>query len=167
MLRERAERDALTGLYNRQTMESLIDQLIHQRRRKGAQYAFLMIDVDDFKQVNDTYGHYYGDQLLQEIGRILRTDFNGSSLTGRLGGDEFAVFFEDIPGKQWVTEIAARLCKKLTLSFGVNGEKLQVSASVGIVIDRFQGADFQRMFQQADLALYSCQISRKGAVQLF
>lgn len=75
VLRERAERDALTGLYNRQTMESLIDQLIHQRRRKGAQYAFLMIDVDDFKQVNDTYGHYYGDQLLQEIGRILRTDF--------------------------------------------------------------------------------------------
>lgn len=167
VLRERAERDALTGLYNRQTMESLIDQLIHQRRRKGAQYAFLMIDVDDFKQVNDTYGHYYGDQLLQEIGRILRTDFNGSSLTGRLGGDEFAVFFEDIPGKQWVTEIAARLCKKLTLSFGVNGEKLQVSASVGIVIDRFQGADFQRMFQQADLALYSAKSHGKAQYSCF
>lgn len=167
VLRERAERDALTSLYNRQTMESLIDQLIDQQRRKGAQYAFLMVDVDDFKKVNDTYGHYYGDQLLQEIGRILRVDFNGSSLTGRLGGDEFAIFFEDIPSRQWVMEIAARLCKKLMISFGANGEMLQVSASIGIAIDSFQGADFQRMFQQADIALYSAKSRGKAQYSCF
>lgn len=159
-LRERAERDALTGLYNRQTAESMIDQQLYRQRGQNNECAFFIIDMDDFKQINDRYGHYVGDLFLEEVGRILREDSHG--ISGRLGGDEFIVFFGEIPDRQWAREKAALLCERLNVQYNLHGETLRVSASVGVVIADPNSTSFQKMFQQADAALYDAKFHGKA-----
>lgn len=163
-LQERAERDSLTGLYNRQTAESMICHRIAQGKNSNAQSAFFIIDLDNFKQINDRFGHYFGDKILQEVGRILSLECYGKSIIGRLGGDEFFAFTEEIPSKQWVRKIAARICDKLNINYSVDGVTLQTSVSIGVVITELRNADFQKLFQSADSALYDAKSQGKGKV---
>ena len=166
-LRERAERDALTGLYNRQTAESMIGQLLSQNQEQKGLCAFFIIDMDDFKQINDKYGHHIGDKLLEEIGRILRVESDGNSIAGRFGGDEFILFFEQIPNRKTATEAAEKVCRKLNISFSVGNEPLCTSASVGVVISEIKGTSFQKLFQQADSALYDAKFQGKAQFTCF
>lgn len=161
-LRERAERDSLTGLYNRQTVESIIEKRLAFHQDRGLLCALFIIDVDNFKQINDTYGHYLGDQLLQEIGRILRIETNGSSIAGRFGGDEFLLFYEEIPNRYWAEQTADRLCKKLKIRYAINGKTLKSSVSVGMVIAECGKSNFQHLFQKADAALYDAKLRGKS-----
>ncbi len=167
VLRERAERDALTGLYNRQTAESMISQRLSYQKDPSSQCAFLIIDMDDFKQINDRHGHYFGDRILQEIGRVLRVSNYSQCIPGRLGGDEFILFFEDIPSREWVMREAAALCEKLNISYNTGSEILQISASVGVAVSPRRSASFQTMFQQADAALYGAKFQGKSQCSCF
>ncbi len=166
-LRERAERDALTGLYNRQTAESMISQRLSYQKNPSSQCAFLIIDMDDFKQINDRHGHYFGDRILQEIGRVLRVSNYSQCIPGRLGGDEFILFFEDVPSREWVMREAAALCEKLNISYHTGNETLQISASVGVAVSPRRSASFQTMFQQADAALYGAKFQGKAQCSCF
>ena len=114
-LKERAERDSVTGLYNKQTVQSMIEETIHQNYGVDGYCALLMIDVDNFKQINDHYGHLYGDNILSEIGRILQVVFDIKSIAGRFGGDEFLVLLEHVPSYQWVYQKIDKLKQELNL----------------------------------------------------
>ena len=166
-LQERAERDALTGLYNRQTAESMISQRLSQREAGREQCAFFVIDMDDFKQVNDRFGHHFGDQILQEIGRILRAEAPGNSISGRVGGDEFVIFMEEVPNRDWAVKTAAKLCGSLSVSYSINGEPMRISASVGVAVSEREDLSFQDMFQQADSALYDAKYQGKARYTCF
>lgn len=109
-LLERAEKDGVTGLYNKATIQTMIQRILQERRGSGGQCALLVIDLDNFKQVNDRYGHLQGDKLLQEIGHILHASFQQKGLVGRIGGDEFVLFLGEIPSEQWVLEQTDALC---------------------------------------------------------
>lgn len=153
-LQYRAERDALTGLYNRETVESMIKQCLKSQKNSNALCALFIIDMDRFKQVNDRYGHYTGDRILEEVGRILHEDTDGSCIAGRLGGDEFIVFSDKITDKRRVRQLAASICQKLKICYTADGKTLHASASVGLVTASSKTAEFKTMFQHADIALY-------------
>lgn len=154
-LRERAEKDAVTGLYNKFTIESMIQGILKHKRKQDGQCALFIVDLDNFKQVNDQHGHLYGDKVLKEIGHILHSNLQKNSLAGRIGGDEFLVFLEEISGEQQAFCQAENLCKLLHLSYPTGEIPLKVTCSIGISIASYDQAQFETMFQEADSALYN------------
>ena len=131
-LLERAEKDGVTGLYNKATIQTMIQRILQERRGSGGQCALLVIDLDNFKQVNDRYGHLQGDKLLQEIGHILHASFQQKGLVGRIGGDEFVLFLGEIPSEQWVLEQTDALCRMLNIAYEAAEDHVPVSASIGV-----------------------------------
>lgn len=166
-LQYRAERDALTGLYNRQTAESMINQCLQRNKNSDALCALFIIDMDGFKQVNDRYGHYTGDRILEDVGRILLEDADGRSISGRLGGDEFIVFADKISDENIARKLAGRICEKLKICHVYDDKTLYVSASVGLVVSSCKSADFKIMFQQADSALYYTKSHGKASYSIY
>ena len=122
----------MTGLYNKATIQTMIQRILQERRGSGGQCALLVIDLDNFKQVNDRYGHLQGDKLLQEIGHILHASFQQKGLVGRIGGDEFVLFLGEIPSEQWVLEQTDALCRMLNIAYEAAEDHVPVSASIGV-----------------------------------
>lgn len=166
-LKERAEKDALTGLYNRQTVEYMIIQRLERRRESSALCAMFIVDLDEFKQVNDRHGHYTGDKIIGEVGRILREESGWRSIAGRLGGDEFVVFSDRIADRGAAEEMAVKICRKLNIGYTVGGKTLSISASVGVAATPLKQADFKTLFQQADAALYDAKTRGKSMYTFF
>ena len=166
-LKERAERDSVTGLYNKQTVQSMIEETIHQNYGADGYCALLMIDVDNFKQINDHYGHLYGDNILSEIGRILQVVFDIKSIAGRFGGDEFLVLLEHVPFCQWVYQKIDKLKQELNLVSLLDQEKRSLSVSVGIAFSTKNEAEFQMLYQQADDALYDAKWQGKNRYAVY
>ena len=105
-----AQTDALTGLYNKETTEQLTDELLSEDENKS--HAFLILDVDCFKQINDIYGHVVGDRVLQKFGKLLKSTFREGDILGRIGGDEFVVIMKNIQTKDMATKKAGELLAK-------------------------------------------------------
>ncbi|MBC8569500.1 diguanylate cyclase domain-containing protein [Zongyangia hominis] len=165
-LLERAQRDALTKLYNKGTCHSLMeDALKHLDAEECA--AMLIVDVDDFKCVNDTMGHLYGDAFLMEVAAAIQKLFRGSDIVGRIGGDEFMVFMNHISD----AEIACKKAKEMIEAFQdiCRKEKdgLQVSCSVGIAMAPEHGKSYLDLFRHADFALYQAKKEGKNRYELF
>ena len=99
--------DALTGLYNKETTEQLTDELLSEDENKS--HAFLILDVDCFKQINDIYGHAVGDIVLQKFGKLLKGTFREGDILGRIGGDEFGVIMKNIQTKDIAMKKAERI----------------------------------------------------------
>lgn len=153
-LLERAEKDGVTGLYNKATIQTMIQRILQERRGSGGQCALLVIDLDNFKQVNDRYGHLQGDKLLQEIGHILHASFQQKGLVGRIGGDEFVLFLGEIPSEQWVLEQTDALCRMLNIAYEAAEDHVPVSASIGVGLAPHSQAQYEELFRQADAGLY-------------
>lgn len=148
----RASRDELSGLLNRATLEQAIRNRLASRSADEP-CALIIIDLDNFKQVNDTLGHQAGDQAIRDSARLLSGMFRASDITGRLGGDEFAVFLTGADLDETVlTRKAAEVCETLQLSLGNNGT-ITLTASAGICLGH-GGQSFEALYQTADLALY-------------
>lgn len=161
-LLERAEKDGVTGLYNKSTIESMVRAAIREGRRKEGQCALLVLDMDNFKQINDRYGHLHGDKLLGEMGRLVQAAFQSKSLAGRIGGDEFLLFLEEVPNERWVFEQTDTLCKSLALSYETERDRVAVSASIGVAFAPRRQAEFEKLFSQADSGLYHAKKQGKG-----
>ena len=157
-LQRRASKDDLSGLFNRATLEQLIKKRL-ELTGPGDSCALFIIDLDDFKNVNDTLGHRAGDQAIRQCGQVLAGLFRASDIVGRLGGDEFAVFISgDVTDKQ-VCQKAAAICASLQMSLG-DGPAVVLTASVGVYISS-GGQHFDGMYQSADLALYKAKKAGK------
>jgi diguanylate cyclase (GGDEF)-like protein len=150
----RALHDELTGLPNRALLADRFEHALLAAERAGTSVGLLLLDLDRFKEVNDTFGHHYGDELLRQIGPRLTSVLRGVDTVARLGGDEFAVLLENVYGVDDVTEVANSLLAALSLPFHVEGVDLDVEASVGVVISGQHGNDPVTLMQHADIAMY-------------
>lgn len=152
-LEKRSKTDSLTGLLNKQETEAEITKIIENapNDRVG---TLLMIDVDKFKEINDSFGHAAGDRVLTAIGDMLQRTFKGMDIKGRIGGDEFMVFLRDITKSDTALKLAAKILEKARRLFP--GEPLGESVSLSIGISMFpdHGKKFEDLYRAADMALY-------------
>lgn len=159
--------DALTGLPNRTLMAERLAQAIAQARRHNTRVAVLMLDLDHFKNVNDTYGHYVGDCLLEAVAIRLRSCLRESDIVARLGGDEFLIGFPDVHDEQGIEQAAHKVLSSLSEPFLVEGHRLQIGASGGICQFPVDGESVDALLQIADSALYESKKKRRGCCSFF
>jgi diguanylate cyclase (GGDEF)-like protein len=154
--------DSLTGMPNRMLFQLKLADAIEASRRVDGKLAVMLIDLDHFKEINDTLGHHFGDQLLKEIGPRLSTVLRDNDLMARLGGDEFGVLLPDIPDQKVAVRIAERLMEELEHPITVEGLALDVSGSVGIAIFPTQSEDADTLLRRADVAMYAAKEAGGG-----
>ncbi len=146
--------DRLTGLPNRTLLADRLDQALRGGRREQTTAGLLLIDLDRFKDVNDTLGHHYGDALLQQIGPRLSAALRDVDSVARLGGDEFAVLLPTVSGVDAALAVAEKLRHALTDPFVVDDVALDVEASIGVVVSGVHGQHAATLLQRADVAMY-------------
>lgn len=146
--------DSLTGLPNRTLLADRFDQVLSDVDRADTPTGLLLIDLDRFKEINDTFGHHYGDELLTQIGPRLRAALHDSATVARLGGDEFAVLLPAVADLGAANAVAAQVRHCLRGPFHVEGIDLDVEASVGVVLSGEHGEDAATLLQRADIAMY-------------
>ncbi len=161
-LMEKADKDGLTKLYNKAAVEAMVSGLLKDGTATGCS-ALLMIDVDNFKQVNDTRGHLFGDSFLMETAREIRKLFREDDVVGRIGGDEFLVFVRNIPGPQVAKNKAQQITDALRSLAASGGVDSFASCSVGIAVCPLHGQTFRELYRSADYALYEAK--RRGKDQ--
>lgn len=149
-----AHHDDLTGLANRHLFTSLLDRAIAYSERQGEKLAILFIDLDHFKQINDSLGHQVGDQVLGLVGKQLQTTGRKSDTIARLGGDEFALLIRDLKHPEDARIVAQKVLKALEQPFLVESHKLYIGASIGISIYPDNGESSDILLRNADAAMY-------------
>ena len=166
-LSNRALHDPLTGLANRILFEDRLAHAYARSMRNGGVGAVLLLDLDDFKGVNDTHGHAVGDELLVSIARRFQNLTRSSDTLCRFGGDEFLYLAEDLHSREEAIIIAQRLLESLAHRFEVNGHDIEQHASVGIVIWDGSDGDAADFIQNADVAMYQAKRHGKGNYAVF
>ncbi len=154
--------DALTGLPNRTLLADRVTQALRSGERTGASTGLLLIDLDRFKEINDTFGHNYGDKLLVQVGPRLTAAVRAGDTVSRLGGDEFAVLLPDVRDAEAVTAVARTLLVALEQPFPVEGVVLDVEASIGVVVSGEHGNDVESLVRHADIAMYVAKAQQIG-----
>ena len=158
--------DELTGLANRALFVDRVEQAILQRA-EGRATAVLLIDLDDFKTVNDSLGHLAGDSLLQAVATRLRACLRPGDTCARLGGDEFTILLEDLADVAGAAIVAGRVLDALAAPIDVDGADLTVRASVGIAVVEAGVADARDLLRRADIAMYAAKGALAGGVAVF
>ncbi len=159
-----ATHDALTGLPNRVLLHEHVAAAGDRTRADQSSAALLLIDLDRFKEVNDTLGHHYGDHLLIEVARRMQKALRRGEMVARLGGDEFAVLLPEVAGADKVAEVAARLQRALEEPFALDGLNLSVGGSIGAALCPEHGDTADELLQRADIAMYTAKATRTGYV---
>lgn len=160
-LQHSALHDALTGLPNRVALHAHLEGAIADACENGDSTALLLLDIDRFREVNDTLGHRNGDVLVQQIGVRLRDALEPGATIARLGGDEFGILLQRTSGKA-AAAVAGRMLEALTLPFQVDGQRLDVDASIGIASYPEHGGDADTLLRRADVAMYLAKGSKDG-----
>jgi diguanylate cyclase (GGDEF)-like protein len=150
----RSEFDALTDVHNRFSLDKRLEQEVERAREDATVFGLIYADLDDFKQVNDLYGHRVGDVYLQEVAARIKRQLRPGDILARLGGDEFAVLVPQVRSRHVVEEIARRLEACFAAPFAVEGHTLNGSASVGIAMYPEDGATSDALLRAADSAMY-------------
>jgi diguanylate cyclase (GGDEF)-like protein len=164
-LRDTSLRDGMTGLYNRRFLEEFIDQVMNQVARENETYSVLMLDVDFFKMVNDTYGHDVGDKVIVEIGKVLKENIREADLAIRYGGEEFVVMLHNA-SDEGALKVAQQIHSSFAaLSFDVgNGETLRKTISIGMAKFPTDGDTIWKCIKYADTALYVAKTSGRNKI---
>ncbi len=166
-LTEQAQKDQLTGLYNKMTTEHLIKTALQNHVLTGFGYALFIIDVDNFKDINDQIGHQYGDHVLRELSVSLKQIFRAGDVIGRVGGDEFFVFLENYRDIEIVARKAQEICAAFRNTYEQNGKTVSISSSIGIALCPEHGVSYDHLYQRADVALYAAKERGKNGFVLF
>ena len=165
-----AEVDRLTKLYNKTTTENICKMKLNDWDSSSDSLpdtlmAFYIIDLDHFKEVNDTLGHQFGDKVLVEFSNRLRKIFRPNDCVGRFGGDEFIVIIDNLPSTEIIVRKAENI-KRIACDLLVEGKKVGISASIGISIVPPQGTNYDTLFQSADEALYQVKASGRNGYRI-
>jgi len=163
----RATHDALTGLFNRTEFETRLRQVLDRAHQDGSQHALLYIDLDDFKLVNDACGHAVGDQMLQQVGKLLSSNVRTRDAVARLGGDEFAVILDHCPVDH-AQRVAQQICDRMDdFRFTHEGRRFRVGTSIGVVpIDR-RWTTTAAILQAADTSCYAAKSAGRNRLHLW
>jgi diguanylate cyclase (GGDEF)-like protein len=163
-----AQHDLLTGLANRALFSEKLDDAAKRLKRHGIPFTVLMLDLDKFKNVNDTLGHPAEDQLLVEVAQRLKSSLRDTDVLARLGGDEFAIIQENEKNQnEGAIALALRIIGLIEKPFDVGGDRVGVGASIGIAFAPEHGTDAEALLQKADLALYAVKSSGRNDYRIF
>jgi len=163
----RGHHDSLTGLPNRALYEERLDRSLSEAEVLGRKVAVLFIDLDHFKQINDTFSHRVGDLLLGEISRRMKTTVRPVDTVARIGGDEFTVVVNPVKDASEAGEIAARVLEAIRVPTVIDGRSLQASASIGIAIFPDDGKTSEQLERAADAAMYHAKDLGRGRAEAF
>ena len=159
--------DSLTGLANRHRMNKRLDSTLRQFRNSKRSCALMMLDLDRFKQVNDTLGHPAGDELLKQVAARLGQIMGHRGEIGRLGGDEFLIMLADVDDRGELGELATRVIQMIAQPYSINGSRAIIGVSLGIAIAPYDGLDAEELIKAADLALYAAKGGGRGQYRFY
>ena len=162
-----ATHDQLTGLVGRAVLQDRIRQAVERARRYGTKVAVFVLDLDHFKRINDSLGHWAGDQVLLETAARLRLAVRSTDTVARMGGDEFVLMLEDLTNLADVEHCAHNVIKRLMPEMTIDQHQLQVTASIGVCVFPDIGTDVQHLLKWADAAMYSAKENGRNQFQLF
>ena len=166
-IRQMAFYDTLTELPNRTMFSDLVRQAISDAGSQGLTFGLMMLDLDHFKEINDTLGHGMGDLLLREAANRLTGCVRSYDTVARLGGDEFAILLPDVRGSDELVDVACRVVEAFNLPFLVSGKELFVSTSIGIALYPSDSADIDALFRYADSAMYHAKNQGRNNYQFY
>ena len=167
-IRRLAMIDGLTNLDNRYYFETgFREAIVYHQRFLEHQLSLLLIDLDMFKQVNDTYGHPIGDKVLKRVAQILRSNVRAVDRVGRLGGDEFAILLQETGSQKQVAMIAEKLIQALSQPYSIDGHIVHIGASIGIAICPETNVDMEEMFKHADRMLYESKAAGRNTYRIY
>ena len=163
---EKTQIDSLTGVYNREACEKLVMEYLNEKD-VSLYCAFIIIDIDYFKQINDRLGHKVGDDLLVDFSKILKESFSNTDIVSRLGGDEFIVFIKDIEENNIgdIEETLKKVCKLMDKEIEYNGINQRISLSLGCVMTKFN-INFNELYTIADETLYEVKHNGKNGYKI-
>ncbi len=164
-LEEKALTDGMTGLLNKTAMQAKVEKCIAEGDVNSC-HAMMMVDTDNFKAVNDTLGHDYGDRVIKFVASCIRETFRESDFVGRMGGDEFMVFMRNTT-RGIAEERAERLNRSIKREFEDKGRRVGISCSIGISYFARDGADYDSLFKAADRALYEAKEAGKNCYRTY
>lgn len=162
-----ARHDALTHLPNRMLANELIEQALTSTERQGSKLALLFVDLDNFKDINDSLGHAAGDEFLKQVADRLRAGVRRGDIVCRHGGDEFLVGLTSVGNTVDITRIAAQLLSGIAQPFLVRDSEILASCSVGIAVYPHDGTSFEELLRHADLAMYEAKASGRNTYRFF
>jgi diguanylate cyclase (GGDEF)-like protein/PAS domain S-box-containing protein len=166
-IRHMAQHDALTQLPNRVLLQDRIGQAAAQARRSGERLALLFIDLDRFKNINDSLGHAAGDRLLREVAARLRDCTRAADTVARIGGDEFVVLLGNLQEAETARHVAQKILDALARPFALEGHALKVTPSIGITVFPDDGTDVDTLLRNADTAMYHAKQAGRNNCQYF
>lgn len=163
LLQEEARRDSLTKLLDKEETKRMVNKAISMHPEDA--YTMLLIDIDNFKQINDTFGHTYGDTVILDVASMIRDEFGKNDIVGRIGGDEFLVFMTGADINQGM-EKAKRLCANLEKEYTGGNVTGRISVSIGLSSYGKDGKDYQSLMEKADHAMYRVKKSGKNSFEI-
>ncbi|AOR24937.2 GGDEF domain-containing protein [Clostridium taeniosporum] len=165
-LKLKAKLDPLTKVYNKVVTKSLIKQYISTSGKEKC-HCLMIIDIDNFKAVNDNLGHMFGDSVLSEVSSSIKKVFKESDIIGRIGGDEFVIFIKNINSYELISEKANELCESFKKIYTGENNNFIISCSIGISMYPTHGITYDELFKKADMALYSSKNNGKNKFEFY
>ena len=166
-MKQMAQHDILTGLPNRRLFTEIIAVELAEARRNDKKLAIFFLDLDRFKEINDTLGHETGDELLKQVAARLKASVRVSDTIARMGGDEFNVIIPDIYYPEYASEVAQKILNEIRRPFTVNGHELNVSTSIGISIFPHDSEEIDTLLRYADIAMYHAKEHGRNMYQFY
>ncbi len=164
VLQEKAQKDSMTGLYNKKASQELVDQYLSQ---KGAAGVMFMVDIDNFKSINDSFGHTVGDLCIQKTAENLRRIFRPTDIIGRVGGDEFVIFMKGILDHDLIIKRARDVCDVFAQVEKQFDREFRFTTSIGIVVAQDGRQQYAELFRKADIALYDSKLQGKNTYTFY
>ncbi len=162
-----ARTDALSGLANRNSLEEYLQKLIASSLRENKQFAFLFLDIDHFKSVNDSLGHNVGDELLKNVASVIQKVVRPNDIVARIGGDEFVIVLQDYDTYLELSAIIERIQKQLMRPWLIQNHPIHISSSVGVALYPDDGTDIVTLMKHSDIAMYQAKKQGRSQYQFF
>lgn len=159
--------DPGTGLFNKRAINEYTVEKIQEYDQNKKSFYLAVIDVDDFKKINDTYGHMFGDEVLSKVSEIMRDVLDARGIVGRFGGDEFMIVFENVDSEEQLRRIVKTICKHIMWTYESLKERLMITTSWGIAKYPEDASNFEDLFAKADKALYIAKAKGKNRVIIY
>jgi diguanylate cyclase (GGDEF)-like protein len=159
--------DSLTGLANRELCSEKLNNIISNAKQKSYRVAALFIDLDNFKGINDSFGHANGDKLLKQVGERLSNELREKDLVARISGDEFVIIIDKFKGESCLSSLLVRLLKSASMPFDLEGGKAYISLSIGVSIYPSNGDSAEDLLKHADAAMYEAKNNGKNTYKFY